>query len=1390
MLRHTRTACKQSSTSGGDDGINVCDVCRRSFSTRHELIQHTRTVRCDPEGPPSPKRRVSAVASNDELVEDPLEAPFEYPIGNDLLSDELLRVVRQHWVSIRTSVSRGPVQSRYNYRLTTLDTRDLEQQLRRVFDEQNYSFKINLSYGFVLRNKNTGRYRYFHSSFNCCGRYLDEPSLVTNSQDFETFLQRIRLPDVLQWVGSQRPDSAWVVEIVTNATFFINKIIDHPIGCVNTILPPYLKRNKAVITLERDQHNKRYNDNLCLFRCLALHRGANVRRLEPSVAQLYADYGADEPMHEFAGVLLEDLHHVETTFSTNISVYTLAETKDGKTVAELVRRSMCHYPETMTVNLHGTHFSYIQDPQQYCHSYRCRKCGNSLWKRPYLLLRHERSCQGGVRHVYPGGVYHPTPSIFQRLDDEGIRVEDELRYYPYRATYDFECYFDSTELPPNCDKVQWVARHVPLSVSIASNVPGHEDARCYVTDGDSETLIATMMKDLERTSDAAFEMLKPRYKRIFDELEELRVSWDNATSEGAEEEEEEAEEGEGEEETVSPQQNNPYSTLTDQLLVWINQMPVIGFNSGRYDLNTIKQFMVPYLLLGDGKETASCFVIKRRNTFMCLSTSKLKFLDMVNYLAPGFSYDKYLKAYGCDLTKGHFPYEYMDDIRKLDDRNLPPKEAFYSRLKNEGITNEAYVACERVWREKNMQTMRDFLVWYNNLDVVPFLEAISKQTIFYQQRGIDMFKDGISVPGLTLLYLFNDLPANTYFTLFSEKHKDLHRLVKEQIVGGPAIIFHRYHEKDVTSLREVELGEAAQPCRSVVGYDANALYLWALMQDMPTGWFTRRREQNGFRPESAQLYGQMAAEWLTWEASRTGHAIRHQLNGREKRIPVDGWCRETRTAYQFHGCFFHGCPCVGEEVNTVNGKPMAQLREETRKYTAYLRRYVKVVEMWECTWKQTRKAPAVKQLLDTEFPRRRGVIWELSQQQILDAVCVGTLFGLVECDIRVPENLRQHFAEMLPVFKNTTVSRDDIGPFMRQYARNNDIMSTPRRMLVGSYHGEKILLATPLLQWYLAHGLVVEHVYQIIEFQPNPCFRRFGESVSTARRKGDSDPNKTIIADTMKLLGNSGYGKTVTDVDRHRDVQYCTEVGASMLINNRRFHQLDVVVDNAYEVEMEKKVIKYSLPHHIGFFVYQYAKLRMLQFYYDFVDKYIERPLYQYCEMDTDSAYIALAGNSLDDLVSEEKRSHYFRHRSEWLPAESCTDHNADYVRCRLANRPWNTSAPCCLARKAYDKRTPGLFKVEWHGSGFVGLCSKTYYCFGSADKYSTKGLSKRHNEINKDTFLEVLTNQRSGCGWNRGFRVIKSSVLTYIQERAALTYFYAKREVLADGLTTAPLDV
>ena len=507
-------------------------------------------------------------------------------------------------------------------------------------------------------------------------------------------------------------------------------------------------------------------------------------------------------------------------------------------------------------------------------------------------------------------------------------MNESLRYYPYQATFDFECWFDTGQLPSDSDQVHWIARHVPLSVSVTSNVPGHERVKCLVTNGDTNKLVIDMMAILISMSDAAYDSIKDSYESVLDQLAEAMTRWD---------EQEETARSAVNEKKKSQRTKNPYKKLMGQLYGWMRQLPVAGFNSGHYDLNAIKQFLVPYFLFtakereerkqGEEEEeeeenegAGSFFVIKRNNTFMCLSTDQLKFLDMTNYIAPGFSYDKYLKAYGCELTKGHFPYEYMDRLEKLDDTALPPKEAFFSRLKNEGISDEDYTSCQEAWRDNDMTTLRDFLVWYNdmttlrdflvwynNMDVVPFLQAIDRQFDFYQQRGVDMFKQGISVPGLTMLYLFNDLPEKTYFTIFNEKNKDLHDLVKDNICGGPSIIFHRYHEKGITMLRLNEYGKASRPCRSIVGYDANALYLWSVMQDMPMGWYTRRRVEKDFRPESAQLYGQMAAEWLTWESERTGLSIRHQINGREKRIGkhrVDGWCSETKTAYQFHGCFF------------------------------------------------------------------------------------------------------------------------------------------------------------------------------------------------------------------------------------------------------------------------------------------------------------------------------------------------------------------------------------------------------------------------------------------------------------------------------------------------------
>ena len=91
-----------------------------------------------------------------------------------------------------------------------------------------------------------------------------------------------------------------------------------------------------------------------------------------------------------------------------------------------------------------------------------------------------------------------------------------------------------------------------------------------------------------------------------------------------------------------------------------------------------------------------------------------------------------------------------------------------------------------------MQTFRDFLTWYNNKDVIGFVEALSKMIEFYKSKDLDMMKDGMSVPGLTLKYMFKTMQKDTFFTLIDKKNQDLHKTIKDNICGGPSLVFHRY----------------------------------------------------------------------------------------------------------------------------------------------------------------------------------------------------------------------------------------------------------------------------------------------------------------------------------------------------------------------------------------------------------------------------------------------------------------------------------------------------------------------------------------------------------------------------------------------------------------------
>ena len=259
---------------------------------------------------------------------------------------------------------------------------------------------------------------------------------------------------------------------------------------------------------------------------------------------------------------------------------------------------------------------------------------------------------------------------------------------------------------------------------------------------------------------------------------------------------------------------------------------------------------------------------------------------------------------------------------------------------------------------------------------------------------------------------------------------------------------------------------------------------------------------------------------------------------------------------------------------------------------------------------------------------------------------------------------------------------------MQTHIKKIGLSKKPRGLLVGGMKARQILLATPLLKWYLNHG--------------KRCFYQFVQDVSDARRQGDSDPSIFIIADTQKLEGNAAYGSTKMDQEKIQSVKYVQGEGEAMMDANRQqFKKLIplLVEEEYYKIEKDKQSLRMNLPIQIGYFILQYAKFRMLQFYFDFMLKFVSPENFQYCEMDTDSAYMALAGPTLESVIKPEMLDAYHSGLNDFHNGNPHveTDDKVHWFPCT-----------CCSEHAKFDKRTVGLFKFEWQGDCLIGLCSKT----------------------------------------------------------------------------------
>ena len=735
--------------------------------------------------------------------------------------------------------------------------------MAKIREKVHASFYVRHVFSYQLRNIEDGSLMVMYT--NICSPWFER---FSEAEKWLSEREKVRLdPDNIN-----RADTTWVFENHFNVD--IKVVLDRQPLLGTGPLPDWLRNlahTRSLLGLDT------YKDNLCLWRCIAVHRGSRPDRSTTAARELAKSFfNLIATPQDCRKTSLDELDEVERHLNQKINfsdwlgirVYE-RERVEGEVVWHLRRNPPAKLTNILTIGIYEGHAFIIKDISKLAKTYACVHC-RARFTQACSLQRHTQTCAQGktmidcpaergeapqtafekafypkhssspeslrwleqeaaLRKIYfhhaacghggerwverapVDGYNHETRTVFQyhgcrwhgcrkcypndrnkivahnnqtredrfkatverteALRAAGCQVIEawscevgkknielprtQMRSYPHAILYDFEAYGDKNQRKEPTGMFTIENTHVPISVSIGDTL---EREPTHICERDPAELVHKFMEELDRRGKNIRAQVKATF--MADDLKML--------------------------------------TKTQCLKIeeWCNQVPVLGFNSGRYDLNLIREHFAERLSDTIGKVR----VAKNGNKIMFILTNNFRFLDIINYLGPGTSYEKWVKAYECETVKSWFPYDWFDTPEKLDFRGLPKYEDWYSKLKGGYVlTREEWEECQRLFKEKGMCTFAAWLRYYNNLDVAPGLEALEKVRAFYTDKGIDILKDAVSIPGVSSHYLLRgcvERGADLY-----SPGKEAYEMLKEAVVGGPSLVFTRYHEVGVTKIR-------------------------------------------------------------------------------------------------------------------------------------------------------------------------------------------------------------------------------------------------------------------------------------------------------------------------------------------------------------------------------------------------------------------------------------------------------------------------------------------------------------------------------------------------------------------------------------------------------------
>ena len=312
---------------------------------------------------------------------------------------------------------------------------------------------------------------------------------------------------------------------------------------------------------------------------------------------------------------------------------------------------------------------------------------------------------------------------------------------------------------------------------------------------------------------------------------------------------------------------------------------------------------------------------------------EFEILDILQFLAPGYNLKSFFKAFDANEETVSSPMTIMNLLINSMKPYSHPYETFYSTIKGCNVLEEDYATFQKLinqgkseqealqisrlqeipktgpenyqwlqqlWVENQWSTFADYLKWYNDLDVNPMIQAIEKMNDYYKDKNVDLcLSHHFAWYCQENLFEFHHRSKCGKSSLQSKITGHISTLQREhRWAWGPSIIYHRNQQAHKSFIHN----NPNKPCKSIVGYDANALYLHVLSMNLPTQIPLIRREENEFKKEFPGLL-EGCRDWIDWLIHDRNIKFQSALHGGgEKKIgsyKVDGFCQELNTVFDF-----------------------------------------------------------------------------------------------------------------------------------------------------------------------------------------------------------------------------------------------------------------------------------------------------------------------------------------------------------------------------------------------------------------------------------------------------------------------------------------------------------